>query len=400
MVMGKRVRESWNLLGWFRKMIFFEPQCIGFAHAEINAAYILLYRKAFPSDKIEFYGEVEHLKKVEEVLSFYAMDISYVPIEIPRGGQSYLKRFITEFQNVRIILRSARENKSNALLLSVTSATLLAVKIFGYGLKQKIFIVVHGILETIVKKPDGLLARLFWFKRYFVSKNLSNVQYILNGSFIETNVLALFPTLRSHVRSLELPYFFENTIHGISGNDVLKPVFASAGVAALSKGSNYFFNLAKDVIKNHGIKNITFSYIGHFVDPGMEQFNNGYVMLPSKDHPLEKEEFQKLMMNADFFVFFYPKDSYKFGVSGVFFDAVKFEKPIIAIRNDFFSYYFDKYGDLGWLCNDYAEVLDLVIKLSKHVEANECARFATNYKKIKSDLSMNKQVINLQNILN
>lgn len=399
MATGKRVRESWNILGCLCNMVFIEPQCIGFAHAEINAAYILLYSKAFPDDKIIFFGEVEHIKRVEEELSVYAINISYIPIEVPMNSQSYLQRLFIEFINIRSVFLKAKQSQSNVFLLSITSATLLAAKIFGYGLKQNIYIVVHGILETILKKPDGFLRRVFWFKRYFVSKNLSNIKYILNGRFIEINVLALFPSLRSYIYSLELPYFFDNPINEVDGEPVVKTVFASAGVASISKGSHYFFNLAQDVLKKNKIQNVEFCYVGHFVDPGMNQFNNDCVVLPSKDLPLEKVAYQKHVMNADFLVFFYSEDSYKFGASGVFFDAVKFEKPIIAIKNDFFSYYFNEYGDLGWLCEDYEEILNLVIKLSKHVDADEYAKFSRNYKQIKCDLSMDNQARNLQKIL-
>lgn len=380
-------------------MIIFEPQCIGFAHAKVNAAYILLYSKAFPVDPIEFYGEVDHVDLVKKELSTHTINITYFPIEIPNTRLSYLARLIREFKNAFNILLKAKRSRSNVLLLSITSSTLLATKILGYGAKQNIYIVVHGVLETIIEKPVGFLRKVFWFRNYFTNLNSQNIKYILLGNYIRNNVLALLPTLANYTCSLELPYDLVRPVECGERKIPERIIFASAGVATTAKGSHLFFNLAQDVMQNYKMTNVEFCYIGHFVDEGMNEFVNDCVDVPSKDYPLEKVAYETHFLSADFLVFFYPKDAYKLTFSGVFLDAVKFEKPIIAIRNDFFSYYFDKYGDLGWLCDDYEEVLDLVIKLTNYVDPEELERFARGFDKVKHDLSMYNQAGILRELL-
>jgi hypothetical protein len=62
---------------------------------------------------------------------------------------------------------------------------------------------------------------------------------------------------------------------------------------------------------------------------------------------------------------FYPKEAYQFMPSGVFFDAIKLEKPIIAIRNSFFEYYFSLLGNIGFLVDDLVEMKVLIGKLDR-----------------------------------
>lgn len=375
-------------------MVIFEPQCAGYVHAEVNAAYILTCARAFPEEKIRFFGEAEHLRIVEEELGKYGLNIRYIPIEIPDRKQSPLKRLRVEFGNIRKVFSQAEG--SDVLLMSVTSATLLAAKLFGYVFPGKIHIVLHGILETIFKKPESLSGRLFWFKPYLLHLNRPKIRYLLNGESIERNLVSSFPSLEKFVSSLELPYFFEgNPVKETTGP---LPVFASVGVGAVQKGSHLFFRLAQDVAGRTG-KNAEFRYIGHFVDREMDGYINEFVDLPSKDSPLDRQSYEKYMTNADFVVLFYPGDSYKFGASGAFFDAIKFRKPVIAIRNDFLSHYFDKYGELGWLCESYEEVLKIVRGICENFDREDYERRAENLGKVREDLSMEKQAARLRRIM-
>jgi len=366
------------------RMIIFEPQCTGLVHAKVNAAYIFLCANALPDEELFFFGETTHIEIIRNELSARLLNITYVAIDIPNGGQSYINRLRLELKNVYHILKCPNITVSNILLLSVTSATLLAVKFFDLFFQRKVVIVVHGILDKVNRKPTTFLERLFWFRYYLVHCNRKHIKYIFLGQFIENNILALFPQLEPFSSALDLPY------------DLTRPVaedsrkssnikFGSAGVAAISKGSHLFFALAKDIAAMPEASNAKFIYIGQFVDVEMNRHVNAFVELPSKDEPLDSVSYQAHFLEVDFLVFFYPKDSYRLTFSGVFMDAVKFETPIIAIRNDFLNYYFAKYGEMGWLCSDYDEILELVHKLASGKFQIDLKRYAESFKNMKAD---------------
>jgi len=42
-------------------IIICEPQCIGFEHAEFNAALLSVIKHAFPDEEIMFVAEKEHI---------------------------------------------------------------------------------------------------------------------------------------------------------------------------------------------------------------------------------------------------------------------------------------------------------------------------------------------------
>lgn len=380
-------------------MIIFEPQCIGFVHVEVNAAYIISIRKAFPLANIDFIGEFEHLEMLKNRLKSYSENITFTSIEIPNPNHSYFNRLFVELKNIYYVYSLLKKKKTNLFVLSITSATLLGIKIFGIGLKQKVLIVVHGILETIKRSPEGLLKKLFWFKYYLVLCNRKNLLYIFNSEFIENNVLELYPSLKFNSVSIDLPYIFDVFIQ--KENKILefrKIILGSAGVASVSKGSQYIFKLANDVLLINKKTNIEFIYIGHFVDPVINNFVNDNVTIPSKEIPLSKFEYEKYFLSIDYLVLFYPHDSYSFGISGVFLDAVKYEKPIIAIKSKFFDYYFGKYGKLGWLCKDYNEVLELVLDLTKGNRDEERKIIISNFRKIKSDISDINQINRIRKV--
>jgi hypothetical protein len=379
-------------------MIIFEPQCIGLVHSKVNAAYILLCGDAFPNEEIVFYGETEHISIIRNQLTYYSINIQYVAIDIPRGGQSYINRFILEVKNVFRIITNPKSTRSNILLLSITSATLLAVKFFELFSQRRVFIVIHGILDKVNRKPANLFERLFWFKLYLIYCNRKRIKYIFLGQFIESNILALFPKLEPFSSALDLPYDLTKPVDENSRNSS-NILFGCAGVAAISKGSHLFFELAKDISVMPESSNTKFIYIGQFVDIEMNRYVNEFVDLPSKDEPLDSLSYQAHFLGVDFLVLFYPKDSYRLTFSGVFMDAVKFETPIIAIRNDFFDYYFAKYGEMGWLCSDYHEILKLVHKLACGSIQIDLRRYAASFKKIKADYDGRKQSSKLRKLL-
>jgi hypothetical protein len=51
---------------------------------------------------------------------------------------------------------------------------------------------------------------------------------------------------------------------------------------------------------------------------------------------------------------------YKYLASGAVFDAINAEKPIIALRNDYFEYLFSKFGAFGYLADSIDDMADII----------------------------------------
>ena len=49
--------------------------------------------------------------------------------------------------------------------------------------------------------------------------------------------------------------------------------------------------------------------------------------------------------------------------TGIFLDAVKYLKPIIALKTDDLTHYFEKFGELGFLCESVEEMKQVILDI-------------------------------------
>jgi len=70
---------------------------------------------------------------------------------------------------------------------------------------------------------------------------------------------------------------------------------------------------------------------------------------------------------------------------------VKFEKPILAIKNDYFSYYFDRLGNIGHL---FDNLEDMVSK----IEALLSGGYEKEYNEQVENLQKAKKTLSIENI--
>jgi hypothetical protein len=111
------------------------------------------------------------------------------------------------------------------------------------------------------------------------------------------------------------------------------------------------------------------------------------------------DDYHSTLREADYMVFFYQKDSYKFGVSGVFFDAINHEIPIIAMRNESFEYFENQIGKIGWLCDSEAGIIDVAINILENPPIGELQEIRRNYRRFKNQNSIEASASKLQTLL-
>jgi len=78
---------------------------------------------------------------------------------------------------------------------------------------------------------------------------------------------------------------------------------------------------------------------------------------------LAKESFERLMEESDFILLLYPRD-YRFRVSGLLFDAVSFEKPVIT-DNEFIYEGWIRESGIGIFVNNPEEIEDAVLGMDE-----------------------------------
>lgn len=393
--------------------ILYEPQCKGMEHAEINASFLIFLINSKPGKVIEFYGDGSHLSAVKSTMDFlqYGNLIKLVvwhSVEIQGNNGGYIQRIKQETRRLIALVLTLLKHKKKCekvILLSATNSTLLGVKLIQRKYRVPIFVVLHGVLETIKERPKSFIKRILWFREYLTLNNKSNIKYITTASFIKENLVKELPCLKNKVFSLDMPYLFnEVDTHWVNRKhmETAEPKrflnVTCAGVGSRLKGTDKFFLMAESIYKKK-CDLAKFIYAGRLADENLKDLIPTCVEAHVDKNMLSTVEYDQIMRKTDYLVFFYPEDSYKFGVSGVFLDAVKYEIPIFAIRNEFFEYCNDVMGMIGWLCNTQHQMEELVLSVVNADNKSVVRKIKQNYQNYKKNNNLKKHSLRLLEIL-
>jgi hypothetical protein len=163
--------------------------------------------------------------------------------------------------------------------------------------------------------------------------------------------------------------------------------FGTVGYSSKSKRSDFIFSLAKKLSQEIKAGKVAFNVVGK-IEPDIFPYINDFVNIISKDEPLSDYQFKKEVLKLDYILFFYDNDIYELSPSGVLFDAIECQKPILAFRNDILSFYFNKLGDIGYLCDDFDAMTSIIDRLINNFDLGEYEIKVDNLKKTKEMLNI------------
>jgi hypothetical protein len=101
---------------------------------------------------------------------------------------------------------------------------------------------------------------------------------------------------------------------------------------------------------------------------------------------------EKDVAHLDFVISFTSESYYRATPSGVFFDCIKWEIPILSLNNSFINYYFTKYGKVGEIFTDTSEMVGFIKDnlINSVSDFNQYFLYLENIKKLKHFLSVEK----------
>ena len=188
--------------------------------------------------------------------------------------------------------------------------------------------------------------------------------------------------------SLDHPYVYGDDDNLLGNNNLDKPIrIGSVGEALLAKNSQYIFEIAKRFYKEINNNDVNFEIIGR-MEEGVRILANDYVDYSRTNDLLDEKMFAKKVTQINYMIFFYNDEHYTLSASGAFFDAVKYEKPIISLKNKFFEEYFLRYGDIGYMCDSLDEINKCIAQIITGDEKDRYIRQCKKLKKMKKDLSL------------
>lgn len=363
------------------------------SHEMFNTSLFLMFSIIFEKVdlKISKSSYKNYLKIINRELP---KNIQYSSVKVVEGSGrfSLLARYIfSALQNIIYLFMAPKDS-----IIVFPYNNLFSVRTVNFCnkfLNKKIIIFCHGEMEGIVKdvRKEGFLHKLLikLACNFFLNKSIkisSGLFFSVLGDDIKENIKKLIDENKivSFI-SVDHPYLFDHKYNNVG--DSAKMNLGTVGTMNKTKGLLNFFEFAKNM--NPSLKEKVNVYaIGAIRDANL--FTDTNIKLATKNNALlSREEFNKKVNELDYILFFYPSDSYIVTASGAIMDAIRFEKPIIALKNPYFEYIFKKFGVFGYLLNNIDEMIlkveDLVIGDSD---------YCIDFQRIKNDFS--PETISLQ----
>jgi hypothetical protein len=384
--------------------ILCEPISRGYEHAVVNAGFIVLLLQAYPQDKCLFVAEAAHQTEV------LALARKYAPEVLSRVQTRTLPLFESQegrLRDVRLALRYVAALRtwsrgvSNVRWLLCSTPLTLAV-VLSLCTRRRYYFVVHSILEKLdgVSRPKRLWRFFFDVRRVLpFTVRHSGIPIVL-AEYIKDAVVQAIPRVRSAIRVIDHPFFSlpqkkEKTIPGLESIILTLP-----GVATLKKNSHLFFELAQRLAALSIPMHPTFRLVGKITDSRVKQYVNNCVTIIGAETGLTKSEYDRLLDESDFIVLLYPSNTYRYTASGVFFDVLRSNKPIIGLNNPAFAYYRRRFGELGYIYDSFEELCTQMIQKLQDPQTlhKEYAVFQQNLQKACEELSITQQLAAVRNV--
>lgn len=252
--------------------------------------------------------------------------------------------------------------------------------------RKDIIFTMHGELELQKKrvplyKPAALYKHLYKIGfKYLIRRSPAYI--LVLGKSIQDNLCSIYPQLNGQIITINHPYFFNQSIRKQTQRNHTPLIIGTIGVMKKEKGFKNLIELS-NILKNEiEEKRLIIKSIGK-VEVENYHANRTIEWIGGND-VLPREEFEKQIEQLDYILYLYPSNSYKLTASGAIMDAIKLQKPIISLKNDFFCELLKDYP-IGYLKCSIEELADVIKDLIYH---QKNINFEQNFKKIAERISI------------
>ncbi|MBS5861587.1 hypothetical protein KID03_09190 [bacterium] len=388
-------------------MLVIEFMKDNFEHLDCNAGILAQILSHAEQEPIHIFCGDSHFKNLKQKLDNYQINTSklvhhkIIPIGKIIRDYSHFTHQLKIIKN--IVDFSIKNNESNILFLYTTPFSLYFLKVFCTIYKSiNIKTIIHSELEKIDLKeylsntPKNKFQVFFYVLLFGIRNPLKlptpkNLKYVVYGKSIKNNLIKILPEIENSVIDIPLPTLYN---YNIAPKSIAVPLkFGVIGQCSKAKNSSTISKLLKELTEMK-VENFQIVFTGYITDELLFKYlqNSQYVDPKHVSNSMVSDyERNKLLAQIDYALFTYKLNSYKYTASGALIDAINFEKPIIALSNDYVKSYFDIYGNIGYLCNSYEELKNKIITITKSFPKEEYEIQVKNIQNI-------KKMENLKNI--
>ncbi len=339
-------------------MILCEPTRNGTQHVAFIAALMVSYRYAFPNETIELWSNRSKNKNVVECLIQFQQNLDrfrFVDIYCYSGTKiSVVSKLLRQIDSVVSLTKlTFKSNKETIVFCSTHSLPLLYFRVLKRVLGRRIirvFAVIHDISGFAQKPHDHKLTQ-FRDARSVFGKAITPI--CLN-KHLAIKVDRILKNYAQKPTYIDIPCLWVSEYASVLTNPPKCLKFVFAGIS--KKGLDDYFKLASSIAMKH-VK-VEFWVAGSCSKEECEQY--GAVLKGLSVTWLSQFDYERILGSAHYLILPFGGARYDNRVSATLLDAFSVLKPSICYKNSFVSDCFERMGDIGYQCTNFAELLEIV----------------------------------------
>ncbi|MFN7313382.1 MAG: hypothetical protein ACK5UI_07855 [Bacteroidota bacterium] len=361
----------------------------GLVHRNINQSMIEVIEKVFRPKHIELHAESTHASYLTVPTQTKVMTFS-----TPKGSnrimlnraQILLKELIFLIRWLRIIIRVKATKADLIFITSALPITHFLIKLTCSWLPKhtQVWLLLHGEVENIRFVGNAyynLLAKAIKYR-----PQIPNFKYVVLGDYIKANLVNAFNVPQNQVISTTHPYQFNP--HILPKEQPMhqqKIRFGSIGVhTSIIKSSELIYALADTCKQEIESGEVAFFTVGKH-EPDMASYYNQWVTnVATSKEMLSPVAFENEIKKLDYLLFFASHDAYRFTASATMLDAIKYQIPVIGIRNDSLAYFFKLGGKIGYMVENMEEMAVLIREIKQKKDLQAYAHMQHNLKNMQT----------------
>jgi hypothetical protein len=352
-------------------------------HAPFNAGLLETIRIAFPEEVLVFFGAPGHITALKHQVGRPLADsVSWSEICPAAPGTAYAKRYFRELRVVCQLQRIlAGDSSSRLIFTSAYPSTVLAVKTaccFASS-NVRVQVVLHGLSGVVGRRHRHPIRRFQDMKSALTILANKNIQYLVLEQSIRDTVVKSLPGLSDRFEVFEHPIApNEGSSRTMEWSEPIR--FGFLGLALKNKGFSTFVRLADEITAKYR-ERAEFHAIGRFSSEsvnvqGMEALTTKPVVTT-----MPRVDFMRGLMSLHYIVLPHEPTAYALAASGVFLDAVAWQKPVIARKIPIFEAMFERHGDIGYLFSSDMELKNTVEQI---LRLNDQARYRAQVQNLRT----------------
>lgn len=348
-----------------KKLLYIDTYSTGHLHEMFDASSLKMFCDMY--DEVRYYANKDSIDNVEHLLGELPKNVKVSIINVvnifkPIGK---LRRFLKQIQSTLLCCwYIATTSKDAEIVINyMTAIALYPINWVARITNRRVLIVCHSDIQEVLghNKVSWLFKKSIHMFDNANVKIAKNLWFAVLSDAILDNVLPLMST-----QVKEKMLFFDHTaifdrIPKKSHVTSSKLILGYVGGLSPKKGGDVFLKIAKRYKNNSQIE---FRIIGN-TSGQRDKLNEAGVIIPDGvgDFFISRELMYDNICDLDYVLYCFPPEAYKYTASGTVFDAIDCERPILAIRNDYFSGLFKVCGDFGYLEDDCDKLVNRIDRL-------------------------------------